>query len=200
MGLPVKIDQSWCSACREWTVIDAGRPCAWCGETLVRRRGGWKVKVAHRINERMARALHAKYEQGISARRLAIELHAVLGYKSHHSAEAAIGQAFRRYGLPVRDRIEATVLASTSSGLSPRDARERRRRRREAGLVGSGRRAMQPRQPRCKGVRSQYPRKGERCTKPASIGSEFCWVHDPARRAEAVAVVARARENLTRAA
>lgn len=181
--MSTRVQQAWCPNCREWTVLDAGRPCAWCGETLVRKRGGWKNKPRYRINERMARAMHAKYEQGFSARRLARELHAVLGYKSYHSAEVAIGQAFRRFGLPVRERIEATVLASTSSGLSPRDRRERTRRRQKAGLVASGLRAMQPRQPRCAAVRANHPRKGERCRNPAIIGSEFCQAHDPGREA-----------------
>lgn len=191
----MKIDQSWCPSCREWTVIDAGRPCAWCGEMLVKRRGGWRRPDIHgRINERMAYAIHAKYEQGISARKLGQALYATLGYRSSRTCEAAIGHAFHRYGLPVRGRIEATVLASTSSGLSPRNPRERRRRRREAGLVSSGVRAMQPRQPQCEGMRSKYPRKGERCSKPAAVGSRFCWAHDPARREEVARIVTAARE------
>lgn len=181
---PLRIEQSWCETCKEWSVIDAGRPCAFCDTILVKRRGGWKKKPRYRINEKMARALHAKYVQGFSARRLGIELHGVLGYKSHHSADVAIGRAFRRFGLPVRERIEATVLASTSSGLSPQDRAERTRKRRAAGLVASGRRAMQPRQPLCAGTRAYYPRKGERCSRWARIGSEFCTAHDPALKAE----------------
>lgn len=191
-----RLDQAWCPTCREWTVLDVGKPCAFCETILVRKRGGWKTKSRGRINERMARAIHAKYEAGWSARKLGQELWQVLGYASAHSCEFAIGNAFRRYGLPVRERIEATILASTSSGLSPRDDRERRRRRREAGLVVSGLRAMRPRQPRCAGVKLQAPGKGKPCSKPSLVGSDFCLAHDPSRRAEVVEIVARARERI----
>src|SRR3990172_6921294 len=158
-----RIDQSWCPSCKEWTVLDAGWHCAWCDTILVKRKGGWKRPDLHgRISESAARALHAKYETGISARTLGRELYRVLGYKTTNPCEAAIGAAFHRYGLPVRDRIAATILASTTSGLSPRDHRERYRRRREAGLTSKG----HERQPLCEGVRLRYPRKGERCSLP----------------------------------
>jgi hypothetical protein len=185
----VKIEQSWCPTCKEWTVLEAGCPCAWCDTTLIRKRGGWKRDVRHRINESMARAIHVKYAAGWSARKLSIELHQVLGYKSYHSAEVAIGQAFRRYGLPVRERIEATVLASTSSGLSPRDHRERYRRRKAAGLTIH----MQPLQPLCVATRRQYPRKGAPCSRPAMFGSDYCRAHDPTWEAERQAHLAAMR-------
>ncbi len=191
-----RISQAWCPTCREWTVLEVGWPCAWCETILVHKRGGWKNAPRLRISERMARAIYAKYEQGLSARKLSRELHQVLGYKSYHSCEVAIGQAFRRYGLPVRERIEATVLASTSSGLSPRDHHERTRKRREAGLVASGLRAMQPRRPVCHGIRTQYPRKGQPCTRPAQIGSDYCTSHDPELKAERDARMDRMRQRL----
>src|SRR3990172_2861892 len=185
-----RIDQSWCPSCKEWTVLDAGWPCAWCDTILVKRKGGWKRPDLHgRISESAARAMHAKYETGISARTLGRELYRVLGYKTANTCEAAIGAAFHRFGLPVRDRIAPTVLASTTRGLSPRDDRERRRRRREAGLTAK----MRQRQPVCEGIRLQYPDKGKRCSRPACYGSRFCYVHDPERRAEVIAITARMR-------
>jgi hypothetical protein len=105
-----------------------------------------------------------------------------------------IGSAFKRYGLPVRGRIEATILASTTNGLSPRDRRERYRRRRDASLRVSG--EIRPLQPLCKGHRIQYPRKGEPCSRPALYGSEYCKAHDPQHRAEVLAIVERARAAL----
>jgi len=189
----LKVEQSWCPTCREWTVLDAGRPCAWCDTTLVRKRGGFKrPDIVGRIDQRKARAIHAKYRTGVSARTLGRELHETLGYPNAKAAEVAIGSAFRRYGLPVRDRIEATRLASTTNGLSPRDWRERYRRRKTAGYTIH----LEPLQPRCAGVRSQYPRKGQPCQRPAARGSDFCFSHDPARRAEALAIVERARARL----
>lgn len=171
----------WCPACREWTVIDAGRPCAWCGTRVVEKRGGWKrPDLTGRISEPAARAIHAKYQTGISANRLGKELYQVLGYKTPGACALAIGDAFRRHGLPVRGQVAATVLASTRNGLSPRDPRERYARRKAAGLVPSGKRAMQPRQPRCKAVKSQAPQKGRQCLRPAMLGSDYCQSHDPA--------------------
>lgn len=181
---------AWCPTCREWAASDPGWPCAWCDTRLEQRRGGWKrPDLIGRISERAARAIHAKYQTGISARTLGRELYQVLGYKNPRTCEMQIGVAFKRYGLPVRDRIEATRLASTTNGLSPRDWRERYRRRREAGLGIH----MEPLQPRCKAVRVCYPRKGEPCRKPAMRGSDYCISHDPARRDAVVANLERAR-------
>jgi len=91
--------------------------------------------------------------------------------------------------IPEGTDVAATVLASTTKGLSPRDWHERRRRRLEAGLTAKGHK----RQPLCEGVRLRYPRKGERCSLPAGYGSRFCYVHDPERRAEVIAITARMR-------
>lgn len=190
----MNVQQSWCPTCREWTVIDAGRPCAFCDTPLVARRGGWKrPDLVGRINETAARAIHAKYLTGVSARTLGRELHQVLGYKTPATCENAIGVAFHRYGLPTRDRVEAARLASTTNGLSPRDWRERYRRRKAAGYTIH----LEPLQPRCAGLRSQYPRKGERCRRPALSGSDYCFAHDPERRAEVLAIVEHARSHLS---
>lgn len=192
-ALRTRIEQSWCPSCREWSVIDAGRPCAFCDTILVKRKGGWKrPDKTGRITERMARAIHARYEKGVSARQLGVELHQVLGYATHHSAEMAIGAAFKRYGLSRRGRVEAVLLASSTHGLSPRDWQERYRRRRAAGLTKDGRKP----QPLCAAVRKTYPRKGEPCSRPALFGSEFCFSHDPERRAERDEQLARMRDRL----
>jgi hypothetical protein len=172
------IEQAWCPTCKEWTVLEVGWPCAFCETVIVKRKGGWKrPDLQGRISEPAARAIHAKYETGVSARTLGRELYRVLGYKRAETCEAAIGAAFKRYGLPRRGRIEATVLASTSSGLSPRDWRERYRRRKAAGLTIH----MQPLQALCVAVRRQYPRKGAPCKRPAMFGSDYCASHNPDR-------------------
>ena len=159
-------------------MLEPGWPCAFCDTLLVKRKGGWKrPDLRGRISEAAARAIHAKYATGVSARTLGRELYQVLGYKTANTCETAIGDAFKRYGLARRERIEATVLASTSSGLSPRDWRERNRRRKAAGLTVH----MKPLQPKCKSVRRQYPRKGEPCACRAMFGSDYCAAHDPAR-------------------
>ena len=116
LGAAAVLDQAWCPTCKEWTVLEVGWPCAWCETILVKRKGGWKrPDLRSRISEPAARAIHAKYETGVSARTLGRELYQVLGYRTPQTCEAAIGKAFRRYGLHIRGRIEATVLASTST-------------------------------------------------------------------------------------
>lgn len=176
--MTARLDQAWCPGCQEWTVLDPGQPCAWCSTMLVRKRGGWK-RPDHvgRISETAARAIHAKYQTGVSARTLGRELFEVLGYKSARSCEVAIGTAFSRHNLPVRGRLEASVLASTRDGLSPRDWRERYRRRKAAGYTIH----LEPLRPLCKGVRQRAPGKGQPCSKPAAHGSAYCVSHDPER-------------------
>lgn len=175
-------------------MIDVGRPCAWCDTTLVRRRGGWKQPGLHgRISETQARAIHLVYMRGVSAHKLGQRLYEQLGYASPGTCEMAIGVAFRRLGLHVRERIEATVLASTRNGLSPRNDRERRARRTAAGLNTQ---TAQPLRPRCAAVRVQYPRKGQPCRRPATGGSDYCTSHDPARQDERAAHLAAARDRL----
>lgn len=88
----------WCPACREWTVLDPGQPCAWCGTRVVEKRGGWKrPDLTGRISEPAARAIHAKYQTGISANRLGKALYQTLGYTTPASCANAIGDAFRRH-------------------------------------------------------------------------------------------------------
>lgn len=177
--MSVRLEQAWCPQCREWTVVDAGRPCAWCGTVLVRRRGGWKRPDAvGRIGEQHARVLHQAYERGLSLNQIAERVWQRFGYASSHSCQVALHGAFKRYGLPRRDQKEATRAASTKDGLSPKDWRERSRRRIAAGLTKEGK----PRQPLCAGVRLQPPRRGERCSRPALKGGVFCASHDPDRK------------------
>jgi len=192
----LRIEQSWCPTCKEWTVIDAGRPCAWCDTPTIRKRGGWKhPSNRSRISRDKALAIHKKYQTGVSARTLGRELHTVLGYKSAQSCEAAIGAAFKKHGLPTRDRIAATILAATKDGLSPRDHKERSRVRREAGLTYQG---MRSRRPRCAGVRTQHPRAGGQCENVSMVGSDYCFNHDPARKEQRDRIAADMRARQTR--
>src|SRR3972149_7053031 len=115
--LAERIDQSWCPSCKEWTVLDAGYPCAWCDTILVKRKGGWKRPDIHgRISESAARAIHAKYETGTSARTLGRELYRVLGYKSAHGCETAISPQGR--ALLAASCLRLTLLLRARSRTS----------------------------------------------------------------------------------
>jgi hypothetical protein len=53
---------------------------------------------------------------------------------------------------------------------------------------------MQPLQPLCEGIKANAPGKGKRCTRPAVVGSAYCLQHDPERKDERDALMARMRE------
>lgn len=58
------------------------------------------------------------------------------------------------------------------------------------------RRQPPPEHRRCEGIKSTYPNKGRRCIEPTMVGSQFCFAHDPARRAEVVRLAAEARARI----
>lgn len=162
------------------------------------RRRGKPVGKYRRMTDAQVRAAHVLYEQkGLSFRQLGRLLYQRFGYASEKACAVAINQACLTLGLPTRDRIAATVAASTTHGLASREMRasrdplyreHRRRMRRARGEVLD--------RPLCAGVRTQYPRKGEPCSNRAQANSPFCVGHDPERRAEVAARLAAARELL----
>lgn len=106
---------------------------------------------------------------------------------------AAMWLGWQRLNLQARDRIEMTVLKSTKHGRAGREqqreggpayAKYRREQKRKNGET-HGR--------RCEGLRVQYPRKGQPCSRSALDDSEFCHSHDPRYDAERVAHLERMR-------
>lgn len=191
--------EAWCPTCDEWTSpVDSGR-CLWCDgelDTSRRRRSGRKPgrkPGSGRLTDQQLRVLHlAHVRQQASINQLAKQIHERIGYRSHHSAAVAISAGWKRLGLPARDRIEATRLASTTHGHGARDRDEQAYRRFLAAQRGW--RALQgPGQPQCKAVKTQPPGVGQRCQRPAVTGSEFCQSHDPTRAAKREATLARMR-------
>jgi hypothetical protein len=132
------------------------------------------------------RALHLAHQRGASINSLAKQTFDKVGYKKHHGAAVAISREWKRMGLKARDRIEATVKASTKHGRGARDRDEGAYRRWFKETHGLYR-------PTCKGVRAQPPRKGDPCDAPAQEGPEYCFAHDPARRQEVEQILASAR-------
>jgi hypothetical protein len=183
----------WCSGCKEESAIDNAGTCLWCGGPTEqrRKRGGWKRPdlAGSRYTEDQLRALHLVHirgEQSINS--LAKQTFERVGYKSHHTAAVAISRQWKRLGLKARDRIEATVKASTKHGLAPKHGPR-------PGYNTYKRRVLrgQEDQPPCGGVRTQPPRKGEPCDARAMHGSEFCFAHDPERREEVEQILVDAR-------
>lgn len=186
-------DQRWCPACREWTaLVDSGR-CSWCDGPLASKRGGWKRPDLRgsRFSTAQLCALHRVHvDQGVSINRLAKRVYARAGYSGHHSAAQAISQGWKRLRLPARSRIESSRLASTKHGMAPKHGpRPGYGTYRRQTLAGREDR------PRCAGHRTQPPGKGQCCSRPARVGSDYCYSHDPLRALEVQVQVARMRRH-----
>lgn len=132
-------DLGWCPNCREFTVVDVGRPCAWCDTTVVRKRGGWKRPdraQTSRISRSQALAIHAVHCQGLSLREIARRTWQKLGYSSEGSCLEGIRAAFDREGLNSRTQTQATAAANRERRARPDNESKnayKRRRRREHG-------------------------------------------------------------------
>jgi hypothetical protein len=137
-----------------------------------RRRGGrpkWKYS---RISKPQLEVLHRVYvDEQLSVRQVAERVWERLGYKSTQSCAESLDRLFRENGYQLRDRIEATRLASTKHGLAPKHGPR-------PGYGPYRRRVLAGKEDRpCKGVKRQSPRKGQPCGRHALEGSDFCVSH-----------------------
>lgn len=182
---------AWCPACAEMVSPMPSGQCVWC-DTPTRQRApakmGKPAGVHGYLTDEQVRAVHRMYEQGLSLSACAARILPRTRYRSLRSCTNSLHDQFVRLGLPRRDRIEATIAASTTHGLAPR-----------SGIDPAHRHAMKVARgeildrPLCAGVRERYPRKGAPCQCRSQSSSPYCRAHDPARRAEVAADLARAR-------
>lgn len=143
-----------------------------------RTNGHVKRKVAAKIPEQTLRKLHKlHYRYDVSLNQMGRELYEKLGYRRPQTCAVAIAAGWRALGLKARDRIEMTVAKSTTNGLSPRNWKDRKKRRLEAGLTLKGKHRRI-----CAGTTKHRGRKGERCARPALKGSAFCQSHAPEKQ------------------
>lgn len=129
------IQQSWCPQCEEWTVIDAGRPCAWCDTVTVRKRGGWCRPDRRRFTRADCEKIAAAHAAGASLRAISRQLYERLGYSSPNSCLETIRASLKREGLAVRQQTAATAAANRARrvrqpGETPNDYKRRVRRER----------------------------------------------------------------------
>jgi hypothetical protein len=135
----MRLEQSWCPNCLEWTSTDAGRPCVWCDTRTIAKRGGWKrpdLQRRSRVSPSQARAIHAAHQAGRSLRDLSDAVWEALGYASAKSCLEGIRSAFAREGLTARSRADGTRLSNTQRSMrlpGEDNLAFRRRRRREHG-------------------------------------------------------------------
>ena len=139
-----------------------------------------------KCTEQVVLEAYELYQAGLSLRKVAAEIHPRTTYASVKSCANALHDQFTRRGWPLRDRVEASRDATVVHGSGDDKAAAKRWRRRQAGM-----------RPPCAGVRTQYPRKGAPCQRPAQVGSDFCIAHDPARAAEREQRLIDARATLT---
>lgn len=171
---------AWCPTCADDATPDRDGMCPWCGTPVLPRkpvRRGKPAGVHGYLTDTQLRACHALYEQGHSTRTVAERIHPRTRYATVKSCANALLDGWRRLGLHTRDRAAATRLASTTHGLAPRgnvDPGHRHRMRVQRCEVQDA---------PCEAVRTQYPRRGEPCRRPALLGERFCHAHHPARRA-----------------
>jgi hypothetical protein len=105
---------AWCPMCREYTVLEIGKPCAWCDTMLVKRRGGWKRSDRHArslISTRHAKEIHAAHLRGTSLREISRRIYTQLGYATDGSCLEGIRAALDREGLAVRAQGTATAAS-----------------------------------------------------------------------------------------
>lgn len=157
-------------------------------EPLPNRRGGWKRPDKWvRYSPAQLRLLYKLHlEQGQSINFLAKSTWETVGYKNHQTAARAITSGWKRLGLAPRDRIEQVRLTCTKHGRAPKHGPR-------VGYKPFLRRQRGDYRPRCKGFRTQAPRKGEPCHRPAMRDSGYCVGHDPLRTLQVQAHLARMR-------
>jgi len=155
-----------------------------------RRAGGKPAGKYGYLTDAHLRACHRLYEQGLSTRQVAQQILPRTRYASVASCVSALMDGWRRLGLPTRTVAEANRLRCTVHGLAS-DLEHRRRLRVARGAVQGT---------RCQAVRTQYPRKGDRCRRPALLGEAYCHSHHPDRQAQLAEHLARARARAMEAA
>lgn len=170
-----------------------------CGEQpterawTYRNRPGKPIGVHGRMTSEQIRAAHLLHvREGVSIRELGRLLWERFGYASAKACANSLSKSFRLHGLAARDRVEATVMASTVHGLATREAK-RAYTPEFAAHRNAQRRADAP---PCAGVRTQYPRKGEPCQNRAMIGSIYCRQHEPSLDEERRRMLEIARQRL----
>jgi hypothetical protein len=135
------------------------------------------MKAKAKLTDAQIRAAHLIYDKGgLSLRGIAEQLWQQHGYASASSCRQSLLEGFIRLGLPRRDRVEAARAASTIHGRRNGDG-YRRWLRQERGET----------RPPCAG---RVEREDRPCELSAMHGSEYCYSHDPQRRAEVLARIA----------
>lgn len=182
--------EAYCHACRE-DVTPIGGRCPWCDAEIgerplrsIRRVGQGRLLTDDQV--RTAHRLH--WSEGLSMRELGRRLYVQYGYASAKSCATALSVAFTKLALQRRDRIEATRLASTTHGLSPRPRLDESAAVREA-RARYRREARARYRLRCEAITNF----GTRCPNYAQPDGLVCRHHTPEGLERNARVLERAR-------
>ena len=184
--MPVRM---WCPTCEE-SSLDTGSPkCAWCGDRLQPPKYDGRSRQRRRhskFTDAQIDQAYQSYLQGHSVRAIASVIWEKLGFKNAHTCANSLYYNLDAAGYKLRSKATVLRQRNYKHGMAARDNKnEYRKWRRRQNPV-----QMRP----CKGVKLTYPQKGRPCQHYAMDGSDFCLAHDPARREQVVATVAKARE------
>lgn len=186
----IELREAWCSSCSEQVSTDADGACLWCGGSTGEKRRPGRPRTGSRYTDAQIRVLYkAHIERGLSLNALGKLTHERVGYSNGQSAAMAISRELKLRGLEVRDRIEQVKRTCTVHGMAPKHGPRPGYNRMKKLAQGWEER------PRCAGHRTQYPRKGDPCERPAMEGSRFCYQHDPAKKEARDAHLAKMRES-----
>lgn len=175
--------------------------CRTCFKASGRSGGKGVARPAMRgpygVSEDQLEAARRVYEdEQVSLREIARRIFPdTYGYANERSLSEVLYNAFRNRGWRLRSQSDATRLRNWKHGLKPRgQTNEEQNAYRYWHAQQQGWSAVQgPGNAQCAGVRQQPPRKGQRCGHRAMAGSDYCYSHDPARKAEREAHLAHAR-------
>jgi hypothetical protein len=76
------------------------------------RKAGHRPSFTGYLTDDQVRAAHVLYERGLSLNDLGKLLYELYGYADYRTCADALSRAFQRLGLPARDRISASKLAT----------------------------------------------------------------------------------------
>lgn len=185
---------AYCATCKEDAIMNDSGVCSWCGtktraEPAQKKHHGGVGPGPVWLTERQLRDAHAAHVAGESLNSIAKRLVGVTRYRSRDTVLGALSSEWRRRGWYVRDRVEATVKASTIHGRAPRDHRLRdpeykRELRRKTGLLLD--------RPLCAALTVR----GEPCQRRALADAPLCYTHQHPDHAERMRSVRRPRERV----
>jgi len=177
-----------------------------CHACRRKRRGGYNSgKVGGRrrgptlITEELLEHARGLYASGLSLRQVAAEIHDQTAYKTKASCAEALYGHFKRRGWKLRPQREVTAARNFKHGRKtravaggPKEVAYRHWLAQQRGWTA----VNGPGRPACKAVKTQYPGKGQPCTRHAMQDSDYCWAHDPSRAAQRDAHLAAMRAQL----